>query len=58
MAKAPDGTLLGYSYASAYRQRPAYRFTFKNSVLLRLRYHRQGARHATDEQDHHAVAQL
>lgn len=32
MAEGADGTLLGYSYASVYRPRPAYRFTCENSV--------------------------
>ncbi|MGV8853481.1 MAG: GNAT family N-acetyltransferase [Devosia sp.] len=32
MAEAADGALLGYSYASVYRPRPAYRFTCENSV--------------------------
>ena len=32
MAEGRDGTLLGYSYASVYRPRPAYRFTCENSV--------------------------
>jgi len=32
MAEGRDGKLLGYSYASVYRPRPAYRFTCENSV--------------------------
>ena len=32
MTEGEDGTLLGYSYASVYRPRPAYRFTCENSV--------------------------
>lgn len=30
-----DGAILGYAYASAYRPRPAYRFTVENSVYVR-----------------------
>jgi phosphinothricin acetyltransferase len=30
-----DGAVVGYSYASAYRPRPAYRFTVENSVYVR-----------------------
>lgn len=33
VAEAPEG-LLGYAYASAYRARPAYRFTAENSVYV------------------------
>ena len=33
VAEAPEG-LLGYAYASAYRTRPAYRFTVENSVYV------------------------
>ncbi|MEQ9332356.1 N-acetyltransferase family protein [Thalassobaculum sp.] len=29
-----DGAVVGYSYASAYRPRPAYRFTIENSVYV------------------------
>src|SRR5262245_45732966 len=29
-----DGRILGYAYASAYRTRPAYRFTVENSVYI------------------------
>jgi phosphinothricin acetyltransferase len=29
-----DGDVVGYSYASAYRARPAYRFTVENSVYV------------------------
>ena len=29
-----DGRLAGYAYASAYRARPAYRFTVENSVYI------------------------
>jgi L-amino acid N-acyltransferase YncA len=37
-----DGTLLGYGYASAYRTRPAYRFSVENSVYIAPESHRQG----------------
>ena len=30
-----DGEVVGYSYVSAYRPRPAYRFTVENSVYVR-----------------------
>lgn len=30
-----EGEVVGYSYASAYRPRPAYRFTVENSVYVR-----------------------
>jgi phosphinothricin acetyltransferase len=33
VAETPEG-LLGYAYASAYRARPAYRFTAENSVYV------------------------
>lgn len=33
VAEAPEG-VLGYAYASAYRARPAYRFTAENSVYV------------------------
>jgi len=31
-----DGRVVGYAYASAYRTRPAYRFTVENSVYITL----------------------
>lgn len=34
-AEAPDGTIIGYAYATAYRPRPAYRNTVENSVYVR-----------------------
>lgn len=34
VAEAPDGRLLGYAYASAYRTRPAYRFAVENSIYV------------------------
>jgi L-amino acid N-acyltransferase YncA len=33
-AEGPDGRLLGYSYGSAFRTRPAYRWTVEDSVYL------------------------
>ena len=36
------GAVVGYSYASAYRPRPAYRFTVENSVYLDPAIHRRG----------------
>lgn len=33
-AHAEDGSLLGYAYASAYRSRPAYRWTVEDSVYI------------------------
>lgn len=30
----PDGGVLGYAYANAYRSRPAYRFTVEDSIYL------------------------
>ena len=38
-----SGRLLGYAYASAYRARPAYRFTVENSVYVRPGGNRRGA---------------
>lgn len=37
-----DGQVAGYAYASAYRPRPAYRFTVENSVYLDPISHRRG----------------
>ena len=37
-----DGSVVGYTYASSYRPRPAYRFTVENSVYLRPAVHRRG----------------
>jgi len=34
VAEAPDGGVLGYAYAGAYRSRPAYRWTVEDSVYL------------------------
>lgn len=38
-----EGEVLGYSYATAYRPRPAYRFTVENSVYVRPGGVRRGA---------------
>ena len=37
-----DGRIAGYAYASAYRPRPAYRFTVENSIYLDPAFHRRG----------------
>lgn len=37
-----DGQVAGYAYASAYRPRPAYRFTVENSIYLDPISHRRG----------------
>jgi L-amino acid N-acyltransferase YncA len=37
-----DGGVVGYAYASAYRPRPAYRFTVENSIYLQPAIHRRG----------------
>jgi len=37
-----DGAVLGYAYASAYRPRPAYRFSVENSVYVSPDAHRRG----------------
>ncbi|MEM7254355.1 MAG: N-acetyltransferase family protein [Pseudomonadota bacterium] len=40
---ATDGAdVVGYAYASAYRPRPAYRFTVENSVYVARHAHRRG----------------
>jgi len=36
------GRVVGYAYASAYRPRPAYRFTVENSIYLEPAIHRRG----------------
>lgn len=41
VAMAPDATLAGYAYATAFRDRPAYRFAVETSVYLAP--HAQGA---------------
>jgi phosphinothricin acetyltransferase len=42
LVAALDGRVVGYAYASAYRPRPAYRFTVENSVYLQPAIHRRG----------------
>jgi L-amino acid N-acyltransferase YncA len=42
LVAALDGTVAGYAYASAYRPRPAYRFTVENSIYLQPAIHRRG----------------
>jgi phosphinothricin acetyltransferase len=37
-----DGQVVGYAYASAYRARPAYRFTVENSVYVAAEVQGQG----------------
>ena len=37
-----NGQVVGYAYASAYRTRPAYRFTVENSVYVAANRHRTG----------------
>ncbi len=34
VAEGPEGQVLGYAYASAYRTRPAYRFAVEDSVYV------------------------
>jgi phosphinothricin acetyltransferase len=35
VARSDDGEMLGYAYASQFRERPAYRFACENSVYIR-----------------------
>jgi phosphinothricin acetyltransferase len=35
VARGPDGTMLGYAYASQFRDRAAYRFTCEDSIYIR-----------------------
>lgn len=37
-----DGTVLGYAYAGAFRERPAYRFLAEDSIYIRDGYQGQG----------------
>lgn len=37
-----EGRVVGYSYASLYRSRPAYRFTVENAIYLAPDSHRRG----------------
>ena len=41
-----DGAVVGYAYASAYRPRPAYRFTVENSVYVAPEQQRRRVGHA------------
>jgi L-amino acid N-acyltransferase YncA len=41
-----DGEIAGYSYATPYRTRSAYRFTLENSVYVDYRLHRRGVGYA------------
>jgi phosphinothricin acetyltransferase len=41
-----DGRVVGYSYASAYRPRPGYRFTVENSVYVAAEAQRGGVARA------------
>lgn len=40
-----DGVVVGYAYASAWRARPAYRFSVENSVYVAADQHRRGVGH-------------
>jgi L-amino acid N-acyltransferase YncA len=42
LAAERDGKILGYAYASAYRTRPAYRFTVEDSIYVAPDIHRGG----------------
>lgn len=37
-----DDCVVGYAYVSAYRTRPAYRFTVENSIYIDRAFHRRG----------------
>jgi L-amino acid N-acyltransferase YncA len=37
-----EGEIAGYAYASAFRPRPAYRFTVENSIYIAPTYQRRG----------------
>ena len=37
-----DGHVAGYSYASAYRPRPGYRYTVENSIYIHQDFHKHG----------------
>src|SRR5690606_16828311 len=45
-----DGRVVGYSYASAYRPRPGYRFTVENSVYVAADAQRGGIARALLEE--------
>src|SRR5437868_4787454 len=42
VAEAAGGEVIGYSYASPYRARPAYRFTVENSVYVHHEHPHRG----------------
>jgi L-amino acid N-acyltransferase YncA len=42
LVAALEGRVVGYAYASAYRPRPAYRFTVENSIYLQPAIQRRG----------------
>ena len=42
LAAEIDGCLVGYAYASAYRPRPAYRFSVENSIYIAADAQRRG----------------
>jgi L-amino acid N-acyltransferase YncA len=42
IARDPDGAMLGYAYASQFRDRAAYRFTCEDSIYIRQDRHGQG----------------
>lgn len=42
VAEGADGEILGFSYATGYRPRRAYRFTVENSVYVAAGLHRRG----------------
>ncbi len=42
IAREPDGAMLGYAYASQFRDRAAYRFTCEDSIYIRHDRHGQG----------------
>jgi phosphinothricin acetyltransferase len=37
-----EGTVAGYAYAGAFRERPAYRFTVEDSIYIAPEMHRRG----------------
>lgn len=42
VASGEDGAVLGYAYASAFRDRPAYRYTIETTVYLAMGTHGRG----------------
>jgi L-amino acid N-acyltransferase YncA len=42
LVAALEDRVVGYAYVSAYRPRPAYRFTVENSIYLQPAIHRRG----------------